>query len=413
MAIFSYSATDLDGQPVRGQIEAPNDAAARELLRAREFGAISLQADLELDASMVVEPAGGRGASADVRLSSAEQTEFVQQVGDLVAAQLPLSIGLQALAEEAPSGKLRQMFRDMSNDLDAGQKIEVVFARWSDQLPGYLTGMVKASGSSRNLAVGINQFVEHLRARDAMRKKVGMAMAYPLLMVLGMSCLSVFLLGIVIPQFKLIFQGFGTELPGITELLLWFSNVVVTVFSLWWVTAAVLGAGLWGGATLGRWVLAQPAVLRAVYFIPLVGPTLRFRALAEFSRLLAMLVGQGLRLPEALRLAGDGITDSNLREGAYLLSQDVQAGETLEQAAARLPNFGSQFVHALFVGRRDGLLSESLSIASEQFTGQTLLRVRLLVMGLEPLLIWTSGIGVGFTVIALFMPLIKLLNDLS
>ena len=413
MATFSYSATDPDGQPVSGLIDASNEGAAHELLRARGFGAIRLQTDLELDASMVVEPASDHATTSDVRLSAAEQAEFVQQVGDLVTAQLPLSIGLQALAEEAPSSTMRRMFRDMSADLDAGQKIEVVFARWSDQLPGYLTGMLRVSGSSRNLAAGLNQFVDHLRARDALRKQISMALAYPAVMLLIMAAQTVFLLGYIVPQFKSIFYGFGTELPEVTRLLIELSDVLAVLVSWWWLTLIGFGVGAWLGKSLLRRVLADPAVVRSTYSIPLLGPTVRSRALAEFSRLLAMLVRQDVRLPHALRLAGDGTTDANLREGAYLLSDEVLAGESLEHAAARLPHFGGQFVHALLVGRRDGLLGESLSIASEQFTGQALMRVRLLVMGLEPLLIWSTGVCVGFTVIALFMPLIKLMNDLS
>ncbi len=327
-------------------------------------------------------------------------------MGDLVSARVPLPIGLRALAEEVPSSSLSQVFLGMSQDLEAGIAEEQVFSRWSSQLPTYVTGMIHASNQARGLGQGLLLFADYLRQRSQFRQLQFESLLYPITVVVVIGLLCCFLLAAIVPQFGSIFAGFGVELPSVTVVLLGMSNLLLTS----WPLLFVIPIGLvWAF----RMLLRIPNMVQLLYLVPFYGPILRFRGLSDFSMLLSMMIRNGVRLPEALRLAGEGSTDSNIRQGALELTTLVQSGLSLSEAAASLPHFGLEFVRTVSLGRSDSELCESLRVSCDQFTTQTGLRLRLFVLAMEPLLIVGSGFFVGFVVLSLFMPLIKLLNDLS
>lgn len=396
MPLFSYHAIDLSGRVTSGDLTADDEADARDQLRSLGLSATTLRE---------VVPVSTAGPSA-VALNQSEQAELARQVGDLVSSQVPLPIGLRALAEEVPSSSLRQVFLGMSQDLEAGMAVELVFSRWSTQLPSYVTGMIHASNKAGGLGQGLLMFADFLRQRAQYRQMQFHSLLYPVTLFAVIGLLCCFLLLAVVPQFKSVFEGFGMELPSVTFALLRMSDLLMTAWPLLFVIPFLV---VWAY----RAALRSPVLVQFLYLIPFFGPILRFRGLSDFSLLLSMMIHNGVRLPEALRLAGEGSTDSNIRQGAWELTTLVQSGLSLADAAASLPHFGNEFVHAVSVGRSESELCESLRMSCDQFTAQTGLRLRLFVMAMEPVLILSSGFFVGFVVLSLFMPLIKLLNDLS
>jgi type II secretory pathway component PulF len=399
MATFKYTAVAPDSGPIEGSVEADSVAAARQLLAERGLEKIQI---------LVTE-----GSMSDVRLSRAEQAQFVGHVGDIVRAEIPLSVGLRALAEEVPNKRISAAFMAMSQDLDSGLALDVAFANQASSLPSYLSGLVRAGRKSGSLARSFGQYTEFIRLRDKMRRNLQSSLLYPL--AVAVICLALLggLLGFIVPMFRSIFQSFGTELPGLTQVLINVSAVVESILQWWPISLAVVVV----------FVVNLPRILRAVqlsefcssvlYSIPIFGTMLSNRAHAEFSQLLAMMVENDVPLPTALRLAGEGIEDGYLRAAANRMSQCVQQGLSLVEAARYQHRLSPSFVQALVCGRQDGMLPSSLRSVSEHFAAQTLVDSRMVGLGLEPLIILGMGGSVGLLVIALFMPLVKLLNDLS
>jgi len=341
------------------------------------------------------------------------------QAGQLMAAGMPLSAALRALAEETENRHLSSVLSKMADRLDAGDEIDKVFSEDSPQIPAYLKGLVHAGTQMGDLAGGIEHYVQFGRLRARIQNRIRVSLAYPLAL-LSISLLVMFAaLFLVLPQFKSIFDGFGVELPGVTAMMLNLSTWTVLAVENWPVTivlAVLLPVGAWHFV---KNLFGPPAWRRFLYLIPLVGPTMRYGALAEYCHLLAILIDHGLPLPEALELAGEGVSDWNLREGSYVLSKQVDTGNRPGQGDA-VPQFPRDILNVMSwdtsragSGQSAGSPGDALRGAGEIYSAHAEVHSRTITAAMEPAAIFLVACLASLLVISMFMPMVKLLNDLS
>lgn len=343
-------------------------------------------------------------------LRDEDVTEVAGRVADVTKAGLPLESGLRALAEEAPSRRLRRALVHLTQRLDAGEPFEAVFAAEGPGLPGHLQRLIQAGLHTGRLGLLMEEYVEHVRRRADRRWQIVMSLVYPLLLTLLALIVVTFLLAGIVPDFKDIFEDFGMALPGVTLVLVSLSDLVVRHGV--WVLAGVLvlGGGMWLGMTFWG---GKPFRRRLFCIVPLVGPLFRSAALAGFFRLLAMLVENGVPLPDALRMAGQGANDADLRQTCDQLADDVQQGVTLDVAVVGRRQFPPSLQHVFHWSARRGAFPEALRAASDILESQTRIQAEAMALVCEPLILILLATCVGFVILGLFMPLIKLLNELS
>lgn len=398
MARFRYTAADADGKSVSGFVESDSIEQAREQLESQGLSPVEVT-----QVSKTPDPV---------------QAEAASQAGQLMAAGIPLSAGLRALAEETDDRSLARVLLKMADRLDAGDDINAVFSGESLQIPTYLKGLVHAGTQMGDLAGGIEHYVQFGRLRARIRNRIRVSLAYPLAL-LSISLLVMFAaLFLVLPQFKSIFDGFGVELPGITSMMLNLSTMTVLAVENWPITI-VLGAML----PVGAWycvknLFGPPAWRRFLYLIPLVGPTMRYGALAEYCHLLAILIDHGLPLPEALELAGEGVSDWNLREGSYVLSKQVETGNRPGHGDA-VSQFPRDILNVMSWdtsgagGQSVESPGDALRGAGEIYSAHAEVHSCTITAAMEPAAIFLVACLASLLVISLFLPMIKLLNDLS
>ena len=398
MTRFRYRATDEGGQTVEGELVAPSIEVARQELAHRGWQVHEVMAD-HADV-----------ASPFEKLRGAEAELLAGQMANVTGAGLPLSAGLRALSEEVPSYRVRRWLRAISERLDRGQSLGAVAREAEGSWPRYFLAMLTAGQRTGNLPTMLNECVVHLRTTAEVRRQMWVAMAYPttLIMVawLLLSALATWLL----PQFKNIFLGFGTELPGITIAILGWSDAM-QFLGWWFLPGLVVGGWL-------AWIASESLGLERsrdalVSRIPLFGEARRSAALGEFCRLLSLLVKYQVGLPEAIRLAAGSVQDADLREACLELGTRVEAGESLTDAATGIGRFPQDLLHLFRWADRGDDFSEGLQNAGEVLCAQSRVHSHTLAIVCEPAVTIFIGVTVGLTVIALFMPLVKLLNDLS
>ena len=344
------------------------------------------------------------------KLSGSDAELLAGQMANVTGAGLPLSAGLRALSEEVPSLRVRRWLRAISDRLDRGQSLDAVARDAEGSWPRYFLAMLVAGQRTGNLPTLLNECVVHLRTTGEVRRQLWVAMAYPAVLIFVAWLLVSFLATLILPQFRSIFQGFGTQLPGITIGILAWGDMMR--FVGWWLLPAAL-VTLWlawiGSESLG-WERTRDALVSR---IPLFGESRRSASLAEFCRLLSLLVKYQVGLPEAVRLAAGSVRDADLRESCRELAGRVEAGESLAEAATKIGRFPQDILHLFRWADRGEDFSEGLQHASEVLSAQSRVHSHTLAIVCEPAVTIAIGITVGLTVIALFMPLVKLLNDLS
>ena len=398
MARFRYRATDESGQTVEGDLAAPSLDVARQELAHRGWQVIELAA-LERPGDAPFET-----------LSGADAELLAGQMANVTGAGLPLSAGLRALSEEVPSSRVRRWLRAISDRLDRGQSLGSVAREAEGSWPRYFLAMLLAGQRTGKLPTLLNECVVHLRATAEVRRQLLVAMAYPSVLILVAWLLLSFLATIILPQFRNIFVGFGIDLPGITVAILAWAEAM-KFLGWWFLPAAAVAAWLaWIGSESLGWERSRDALVSR---IPLFGEARRSAALGEFCRLLSLLVKYQVGLPEAVRLAAGSVRDADLREACMELATRVEAGESLSEAATHIGRFPPDLLHLFLWADRGDDFSEGLQNASEVLSAQSRVRSHTLAIVCEPAVTIAIGVIVGLTVIALFMPLVKLLNDLS
>jgi len=321
---------------------------------------------------------------------------------------------LRAAADEAASRRVARALRSIADDIERGLAIESIMKNRGDFLPPHVRGLVAAAARSHRLGLALDELIEHHRATRELWVRVVAAIAYPLIVLALTLIVLSFLPLFVVPQFKQMFLEFELDLPAVTRAIIQVSDALL------WVAE---GPGKWGVLIVVSALLAFLASAsfglgtgwsqRFAVTMPLIGPIWQWSGVAGFSRLLATMLDNGIPLPEAIRLASDGVHDPEIREVALLLAVGVEEGRPLSELlteSKRLPTTIAPFVRW---GEQTGNLPDGLRAVSELFMERLQMRTLLLRSISPPVVFIFVGILIGFFVVALFVPLISLIQGLS
>ncbi len=241
-----------------------------------------------------------------------------------------------------------------------------------------------------------------------LRRRLWLNLAYPVLTVLLTLSVFAFVGIFVLPQFQTLFDNFGNRMPRWVLLMLEFAGDTAVI---WPAFAAMAGALVVGA--LAAHLFLPPAVVRGLAGrVPLVGGVWRWTSLSEFCHLLALLLEHRLPMPEAVRLAGEGVQDARIEVASRQLAVDVEEGQTLAGAVARRPVFPPRFPRLLRWGENQRTLPEVLHLAGEMFAARASAHASFASSAVSVACLIMILLGVALIVSGLIIPLIYLLNGM-
>ncbi len=337
------------------------------------------------------------------RLSSDEAADLVARVAQLSNAGLPLASGLRAAADELPKRSAAAL-RDLAQTLDEGRSLNEAMASLKDRVPSHLGGLIQAGLRSGQLGQVLEGYVQQQRSA-ALHRQAWLALAYPAVLILLVSGIVLFFAFFVATGFASIYPDFGTELPPQTELLVSMSRIGWQA----WLGAAACIASL----LVLDWLLLDKRLMRTlVSMLPMIGALRRWLSMGRLCRLLALLVQQQIPLPEALRLAADAVGDPLLRRDVRRVSQRVEAGLGMADAArgTRLP---ATFAALAGCAESGPALASSLVAAAELFESQAENEVKLLRIVAPALAFIIVLLIVFFLVSSTMLPMVKIIETLT
>jgi type II secretory pathway component PulF len=401
MPTYTYSAINSNGMRVAGEIEASDPDAVVSLLTAR---------GLRIEHVAIVTPAHHSPLDTDrlAQLKVSEARDLGGHIAEIISSGLPMEGGLAAVAEEMPAGRLRRALRGIVRELETGADLESVLAR--RRAPPYLAALVRAGRRTGRTAEILEGFIANSRVVSELRQTVWAALAYPLVLLALIVPLALFLLLGIIPAAAAVFDGFEIKLPLITTVLIAVSRF--TKESGWQVLACLAGVVLVTFLVL-RLALGAAGTHRMMCGIPAIGPFLRWLGLARYSQFLSLLVEGRVPLDEALILAGDAAGDAGIRADCRQIAANVRGGMTLEAAARETGRLPASFVRALSWEGYQDAFPEVLQSTADMYMGRARVLVALLLGIIPPIIVTFVALLVGFVIVAMFMPLIELLNKLS
>ncbi len=323
-------------------------------------------------------------------------------------ARLSIVTGLRACAMETSSSQERRALFRLADQLQKGDSIEDVLDNDRFVSP-YLREMVRAGIKHGKMGRVLEEYLSSSQESRSIWAELYASLAYPIIILTLTFFIMNGLLVVLVPGFKSIFMDFGVELPGITMLLISLSDIL---FEFWWIILFALACipVLW----LAHLHAPGRAVRdRLIQRIPIIGTALKMAASAEFCSRLALLVECQIPLHEAMYCLSKSLRDANLSEVSESLSYKLEKGNDVREISRGVPNM-LPALSSLFRWARDPeLFAEGLRASSQMFAAQARVRAEQFSVFVEPLTVIIIATGAGFVVTALFMPLIRLLNELS
>jgi len=418
MPSYKYEAMDHAGAEVTGSIEAESEADAQQVIREQDLFVTKITEDgrKKKKKKDKGDKKGGtrrRKAGGGISIGGVgakQLCSFTRQLSTLQDAGLPILRSLMILEGQSKPGPLKNSLIGVIEDIEGGSTLSEAMAKQPKAFDDLYVNMVKAGEAGGALEVILQRLAEFKERAQSLKRKVIGAMIYPAAVITVAIAIVSGIMIFIIPKFKKIFLGFDVELPEITILLLNASDWFATY---WWVlllapVAFVLMIKLIKKNKTGAFVIDWIALK-----IPLMGAILQKSTVARTMRTLGTLIASGVPILEALTIARDTAGNTVLKRAFDNIHSAIREGESIAVPLREARIVDDIVVNMVDVGEETGALDTMMYKVAEVYDEEVAVAVDGLISMLEPIMVVVLGLIVGFIVIALFMPLVKLLNELS
>jgi len=412
MPTFKYEAMDTSGGEVKDSVEAMSEEEAQQKIRQMGYFV-----------TKITETAGGKkgktkGPKKKKRgkvwafggVRNKHLCTFTRQFSTLQDAGLPVLRSLRILEGQMRGGVLRNAMIDVVDDVESGCTLSEAFGKHPKCFDRLYVNMVKAGEAGGALEVILKRLAEFKEKSQTLKRRIIGAMVYPVVVITVAVIIVTGIMVFIIPKFEKIFKDFNLKLPWPTQTLMatsrWFANYwyVLPLFPLgWWLLIKLIRLNRSGGYALDRMYL----------WIPLIGPLIEKTIVARTTRTLGTLVASGVPILEALAIVRETCMNAVFEDMYQRVYESIREGETIATPLKKSRLVDDMVVNMVDVGEETGDLDTMLNKVADVYDEEVDVLVEALISLLEPIMIVILGGIVGTIVIALFMPLLGLLEGLG
>lgn len=432
MATFQYIAKDASGAERRGTVEAGDRSAAIAAVRAQGLlptalgevkGAAAAPAAKKA-AKGAKAPAKKAGPKKDIqiniklpnflrgRIKTKVLTQFTRQLATLVNAGLPLMRGLEVLKRQMKDPQMVEALNGISENIAAGGTFSEALTAYPKIFDKLYVNMVKAGEAGGVLEVVLGRLAEFAEKSEKIKNKVKGAMIYPCVVLVAAVGITWFLLVAVIPKFQSVFNDMlgGAALPAITQFVINASEFMQhNGLQIALAVAAVVVICKVIGKTEKGAYLFDALKLK----MPVTGTLAQRSAVSKFTRTLGTLLSSGVPILQSLVITRDTTGNRILTQAIQNVHDAVKEGESMTQPLSQCKVFPPMVVSMVEVGEETGALADMLTRIANTYDDEVDNAVAGMTAAIEPALIIVLAVVVGTVVIAMFLPMVKIIGSVS
>jgi general secretion pathway protein F len=419
VSLYAWKGLDTGGKNVGGTRDADGPKALRQALR--KDGVFMTELSEVLGGAGKSKPAAGADGAPTgsflrrnvnlqqllERVSPQEVSVFTRQLGTLLHAGIPLAEALGALAEQSDNKKLERTLAGVRQKVNEGASLADTLASHPLLFPDLYVNMVRSGEAAGNLDSVLMRLADFQDAQLALRSKVSGALTYPIIMMVLGSLVMGVLLVVVVPQITSVFEDMGKTLPWNTRLLIVVSDLAG---GYWWALIPMGVAGYFGFRRWSRTPRGRAFLDRTKLRMWLIGPLVRYVAVARFSRTLATTLSAGVPVLTALEITKKVLNNTVLEKVVESARDAIREGESIAATLKKSGQFPSMMVHMVAVGERSGQLEAMLENVAGAYEREVDGKVARLTTILSPAIIVTMAIVVVFIVFSILTPILDMQN---
>jgi type IV pilus assembly protein PilC len=399
MAAFTYSAINAQGLELKGELHAPDLVAAREQLRSRGL----------LPQKLTEARGAGAGAASVFKKVAPKSLQvFSRQFATLIESGVSVVTALAILEEQTDNKHLASVIADIRSDVESGSILSEALARHPRVFSRLYVSMIEAGEASGTLDRVLDRVAVQIEKDAAIKRRVKSAMVYPIVVLVFASLVLAGLLLFIVPVFTKIFTQLNGQLPTLTQMVVNVSNLLR---HRWYIVFPVLFLSVWGlwrakKTERGRQVWDQTKLR-----IPMkIGDVVLKVTMARFTRTLATLVGAGVDIVKALEITGATAGNWVVEEALAEVRVRVHAGVPIAQPLVENPVFPPMVSQMIRIGEETGELEKMLGKIADFYEDEVDASVSALTSIIEPIMMIGVGVMVGVIVIAMYLPMFKMLT---
>ena len=396
MPVFSYRGRGASGLTT-GEVEAPDRMAAVGELRSRAILVTKIE-----------EKAGGKTVvKLGGKVNDREMAIFTRQFSTMIDAGLPLVQCLNILADQSESKTLRAVTANVARHVEAGATLAESLRRHPRIFDDLFTNLVQVGEAGGILDVVLQRLSVYIEKAAALKRKVKAAMVYPSTIIGVAFLIVIFMLTFVIPTFATMFKNLGADLPLPTQIVLWMSDFVrgYIIFIILGVMGAVYLLRRYYKTENGKSTI-DALLLK----LPVFGTLIRKVAVARFTRTFGTLVSSGVPILEGLRITARTAGNKVVERAVMQCRAAVTAGKTLAEPLKSSGVFPPMVTQMIAVGEQTGALDAMLNKIADFYDDEVDTAVGALTALLEPLMIVILGVIIGGLVVAMYLPIFRLVT---
>ena len=414
MPSFAYEAMNQAGQEVKDEIDALSSEDALAKIRNLGYFPTRIREKGGAKAKAAAGKKKGGGGFSIGRVKNKQITLITRQLSTLQDAGLPILRSLQILEEQQKPGLLKNTLRGMTEDIEGGSTLSEACARHPRAFNRLYVNMVAAGEAGGVLDIILQRLAEFMEKAEKLKRKIISAMIYPAVVISFAGAIVVGIMIVVIPKFKDIFNDFGVTLPAPTLFLMGTSDWVVLGTPPGWLIILLSPFAIMGVIKLIRSSNGGKYALDYVGLkIPGLGMLMQKTAVARFTRTLGTLIAAGVPILEAINITRDTSGNEVYARALGKVHDSIREGESFAGPLRITKVCDGLVTNMIDVGEETGDLDKMLLKIADNYEEDVDVAVNSLVSLLEPLMVITMGSIVGFIVVALFMPLVELIQSVS
>ena len=401
MPKFAFKAKNIQGKFIKGSLEAENDLEARVKLRSQHL----IPVKLKLEASKVKVDFLSFDFLKNRGISSKELQNMTRQFSTLIDAGIPILQSISILTQSTRNKNLKETLGNVSSSIQNGSDLSDALAANSHIFDTSYVNMVRAGEAGGLLDTSLKRISDHIESVEKLKGKVKAALWYPAVVI----TISIVVIGImmvyVIPQFEELFASSGTEIPGMTQMVINISHFIQNFWYLIFLAifAIIIGIIMFYKSAYGRKIMDTLFI-----GLPILGPLIQKNSLARSCRTFASMLSSGVFVLESLDISANTAGNHLITEALKSAKASVIEGESLTIPLAKNKYIPNMVVQMIGIGEQTGSLDMLMDKVATFYEEEVEYGVSGLTDIMEPVLIVVLGIIIGFIVVCMYLPIFQL-----
>mgnify|MGYP001565214859 CR=1 FL=1 len=397
---YYYKAKDQSGKIITGEVEAQSESEAAKLVRKKNLISYFIRAANDNPFLFL--------KKLRERVSISEIAAFTRQLSTMMNAGLSITDSLLILRSQT-KGSMQKVVAQILADVEGGTSLSLAFSKHPKVFSSTYIALLKSGEAGGVMDQVLLRLADNLEKEQEFSGKVKGALIYPAIVIVGMFVVGLVMMIFVIPRLTSLYGEFNASLPAPTKILIGISNFLIKFWPLFLI---LVGIFLYFFQFFKKTRAGKRKIDELIFKIPIIGPLQRQVMLTELTRTLSLMVGSGVSILDGMNITSGVVNNSIISEALIDAAKQVEKGFPVAFAFARHPDaFPFILTQMIAVGEETGKMDEVLTKVSHIFEVESDQKVKALTSTIEPIIMVVLGLGVGFLVISIILPIYNITNQ--